>query len=255
MLLGKRIFIVGTGRSGTHFLCSAFQNEPDLHITVEDSRVFNLSVRHNFVTEDEAAFLFRKLIWRYNKIFFSTKFSRYLDKSHPNLWLVEKLLKIYPDAKFLCVQRGIFPTINSMLQHGRVLSWIENWKNFPIPNKFLGIGTVVSAEEYEHLSEIEKCALRCYVHIKEGLRLRELYPENFLIIRYEDFMLSPNFLKCSIREFADLVPDFSAFNESNVNKWRKYISKSDRNKTIKFLESLNVDSNPIISSYYQVDRN
>jgi hypothetical protein len=52
-----------------------------------------------------------------------------------------------------------------MLQHG-CADWGNRWKEYPLPNKFLGV-TEETAEEYDKLSTMEKCVWRYLSHRDE----------------------------------------------------------------------------------------
>jgi hypothetical protein len=68
----------------------------------------------------------------------------YLDKSHPNIWIADKIKEEFPEAKFVGIERNPFATVSSMLKHRGVMKWHRDWKSFPVPNRFLGIDGNIS---------------------------------------------------------------------------------------------------------------
>jgi hypothetical protein len=48
-----------------------------------------------------------------------------IEKSHPALWLTEKLAEALPDAIFVAIKRKLLPTVASMLKHRGTRKWVE----------------------------------------------------------------------------------------------------------------------------------
>ena len=46
----------------------------------------------------------------------AAKPKHYADKSHPNIWLIEHLVRAFPDALFVGTQRQPYATVASMLR-------------------------------------------------------------------------------------------------------------------------------------------
>ena len=62
------------------------------------------------------------------------------------------------------MERNPYATISSMLEHKGILVWQKNYKDFPLPNNFLGIKEEMISE-YENLPVESQCALRWKSHI------------------------------------------------------------------------------------------
>jgi hypothetical protein len=94
----------------------------------------------------------------------------YVDKSHPNIWLVEELAAVFPRSLFVGIQRDPYGAVSSMVKHKGVRTWCERWEGFPVPNRFLGI-TPANVETYRNLSLAGKCAMRWLSHAE---RMKEV---------------------------------------------------------------------------------
>ena len=96
----RPVFVIGTGRSGTHWLGYSLGNHPEVRATVEVEPMFGLSKRMalNPALEGE---LLGRLIKAYKWQLFKSSPRLYLDKSHPNIWIAEKLKKAFPQALFI----------------------------------------------------------------------------------------------------------------------------------------------------------
>jgi len=148
--------------------------------------------------------------------------SHLADKSHPALWISDELSEEFPLARFLGVRRQPLPTISSMLQHKGVLSWSKRWREFPVPNEFLGITKELEGV-YEGLSLVKKCVLRWAAHQRRLDKL-ERHPRA-LVVNYEDLGLKET--QNRIWGFLGLhQPDFyDRFRASSLTKWKTTLSK------------------------------
>lgn len=183
------VFIIGTGRSGTNWLAEIVQSHPDTVVTIETQPMFQLVTEMALVPESRPT-LMPRLVSAYARCIQENPGRVYVDKSHPNLWLVEELRCYFPSARFVGIERDPVACVASMLRHAGVKSWFERWREFPIPNRFLGI-TPELAERYEEMSLVGKCALRWRAHHEEMARVRSLIPDSFLFLSYEDLVGSP----------------------------------------------------------------
>lgn len=85
----RPVFVIGTGRFGTHWLGYALGNHPEVRATVEVEPMFGLSTRMALNPTLEGK-LFRRLVMAYRWQLFKSAPRLYLDKSHPNIWIAEK---------------------------------------------------------------------------------------------------------------------------------------------------------------------
>lgn len=180
------VFIIGTGRSGTHWLARSLVNHPELAVTLEvpprfgwsTSMALNPALRPHLQT---------KLI---RNLRFSTRRwapRRLCDKSHPNLWLAEALLAAFPQSTFLAIQREVYGTVASMIRMGPVRAWHDTWRQYPTPNPFLGISNTI-AERYDNLTLPEQCTLRWLAHRDRVQQLTPVLGEKMLVVSYEKLM-------------------------------------------------------------------
>ncbi|MEB3265094.1 MAG: sulfotransferase [Cyanobacteriota bacterium] len=180
------VFIIGTGRSGTHWLAEALIGHPELKVTLEVPPRFPWATAM-VLDPGLQPRLLPKLIRNYR--FAARRWAprRLVDKSHPNLWMAEALQAAFPQATFLAIQREAYATVASMIRMAPVKAWHDQWRRYPIPNPFLGISNT-TAERYDSLSLPEQCTLRWLAHRD---RLRQLVPllgEQLLVVAYETLM-------------------------------------------------------------------
>ncbi len=221
------VFIVATGRSGTHFLAEILSSDPRLRVLVEKQPYFRLSTAMALDPRKEKLLMpWLVLGYRYEA---ARSFGRRLiEKSHPNIWLAEKLAKAFPNSLFLGIQRDVYGTVASMLKHDGVLSWQQHWREFPVPNRFLGIDTQW-VDRYEQLSPAGRCALRWSAHQQRMSKLRDLLGSRLLVLEYEALVLHGEQQRADLQEFLDIENPFRPplpLKES-VNKWKSHLSARD----------------------------
>jgi hypothetical protein len=113
--------------------------------------------------------------------------TKYVDKSHPNLFNVPALLSYFPEAKFIGIYRNVFETVASMLTHGACANWGARYKELKFPNEFLGLD-VHNIERYESATLAGRCAFRWFSHYSKLLQLEAEYNDQFLLINYRDLI-------------------------------------------------------------------
>lgn len=178
-----KIFVIGTGRSGTHWLGHALERHPDIHAEIEAPPVFGWTVEMARRPERERD-LFPRLIAHY-RAYHALVAPRHLaDKSHPNIWLAEKIAGAIPEARFIGVRRKLFATVASMLRHPGVRHWVEVWDEDPRPDRFLGV-TDELLSAYRRMSVPARCAVRVVAHSRELERLAAPLGPALHVIDYE----------------------------------------------------------------------
>ncbi|ACA99497.1 MULTISPECIES: sulfotransferase family protein [Cyanophyceae] len=220
----RPIFIIGTGRSGTHWLGYSLENHPDIRATIEAKPMFNLSTRIALDPNLEEK-LIGRLIRSYKWQILASYPRRYLDKTHPNIWIAEKLKRAFPNAVFIGIERSPYATVSSMMNHKGVSAWHQRWKNFPLPNRFLGI-TPELANIYDEIPMAAKCALRWSAHHEQMQKLKEILGENILVIHYENFVVNPQEVILKLERFLNLsrpIP-MPNINVKSLDKWKKQLS-------------------------------
>lgn len=216
----RPIFVIGTGRSGTHWLGETLGTHPEIRATIEGKPIFDWSrdMAMNPATRPE---LMPKLIKAYGRQLLRSAPRHYLDKSHPNIWIAEDLLAAFPDALFLAIERNPFATVASMLKHKMVASWHQKWREFPIPNEFLGIDEE-TAKVYDSLPLPAQCALRWVSHRKRMQFLRGKLGASLHHIQYESFAANARGEMERLQKFLGLqhpiaVPDVKV---ESLAKWK-----------------------------------
>ena len=220
----KLIFVIGSGRSGTHLLGRTFENNKEVDALIEDSEFFHsitqLAVGLNKDTGD-----FQKILKKYERRFRKSKKGVILEKTHPNIWFVEEILEFFPQAKFIGIKRNVYATVASMLNHNGVLKWYEDLPQDRL-NPFLGIDQN-NKNFFEKFPLESKCALRWKSHKNRLEHLENKFPNNVLVIDYEDFYDSYPSLMRKMKIFlnVDFNLDSEPLNQSGKDKWKGSLSK------------------------------
>jgi hypothetical protein len=226
----RPVFVIGTGRSGTHWLGYSLVNHPEVYATIEKSPMFNLSTKMALNPGLEDA-LFGKLASAYEIELKNASGRIYLDKSHPNIWLAERLQKFFPGSLFLGIERNPYATVASMIKHKGVASWHSRWKNFPVPNRFLGISPEI-AETYDTLPLSSQCALRWLAHHNRMKHLANTLTNNLFLIYYEEFMKDTENTINKLKHFLHLEKSIKYPNirSESLNKWKTQLSHEQINQ-------------------------
>lgn len=220
----KYIFIVGTGRSGTHLLGRTLSNCDIVDDYIEDSKYFK-NITDLIVSPNRDNNKLISVLKDYHKYLSKSHSRIVLDKTHPNLWAFEEINRVFKNTYFIGIKRNIYATVNSMLNHEGVLKWYEKI-DLSKPNPFFGI-TDENKDIFSNIPVESKCALRCKSHFDEIDRLG-VNKQNFLSISYEDFYKSPSMLKSKINDFLYEELNFS-IESLNVNgniKWKKQLTEN-----------------------------
>jgi hypothetical protein len=181
----RPVFIIGTGRSGTHWLGQSLGNHPEVRATVEEQPMFDLATKMALNPALEKTH-FDKLVSAYKWQLLKSAPRLYLDKTHPNIWLAEKLKAAFRRALFVGIERNPYATVASMLKHEGVSAWHTRWREFPIPNRFLGI-TPELAKRYDTIPRAAQCAIRWLAHRDRMTALRLTLGSSLMVICYETF--------------------------------------------------------------------
>lgn len=178
-----QIFIVGTGRSGTHWIGHILDAHPDIRITIETPRIFRTATQAA-IRPKRRSMLLPVLRGMYIAQTIRSKPHHYADKSHPIIWYADQVAQWFPKAKFIGLDRTPFGTVASMLKHDHVSQWQQDWKRYGIPNDFLGV-TQENAADYETMNPAQRAALRWVSHSDQMKRLEAELGEKLLVINYE----------------------------------------------------------------------
>lgn len=165
----KAVFVVGTGRSGTHFtvrLLNGFSGAHDPLDGKENPRVLrdiaSAAIHHRIPSRATSAY-YRERLGGVQGVF--------LDQHHPNLFFVKHWADMFDGIVFMYPKRPTHQIVASMLRHKGVMNWYryaDNWRQrwlnrVPYPNRFLGLA---KADEISALPLHLLCAYRVIAHQK-----------------------------------------------------------------------------------------
>lgn len=97
--------------------------------------------------------------------------------------------------------------------------WQRRWREFPVPNRFLGI----TGGDYHSVPLAAQCAMRWLAHHR---RIEELRVRNLLVVCYEAFADDPAQTTRELQSFLGLqrlIPVPVVKTES-LHKWREQLS-------------------------------
>lgn len=223
------IFIIGTGRSGTHWLGWIMERSDELKVLIEQAPLFEWVLRAAMDPANDGH-LYDNVAARYRGESAMAGSLRLVDKSHPNIWLADQLAADFPKAQFIAITRDVFGTTASMLQHIGVRHWIEEWDRYPVPNRFLGI-TDENKAWYASLSLAERAAQRWLVHLKQMKRLEAQLGDKLLHLSYANLFQSPDEHAAEIAQFLNLKHPLQTpeVKSGSLEKWKDELSEEQIN--------------------------
>lgn len=177
------VFIIGTGRSGTHLLADVLAASPDHRVLVEKQPLFRWSTAMAMDPREEQT-LFPRWVRRMRLEQCAAWPKVVVDKSHPNIWITERLAAAFPRALFLGTRRSPHATVASMLDHGGFICSESRWRPLPLPNRLLGIDRD-HAESYAALSSVEQLTLRWVANERRFTAVRAMLGGRLLEVEYE----------------------------------------------------------------------
>src|SRR5699024_7799628 len=229
-------FIIGTGRSGTHWLGHILEESSEINVQIEDQPIFKW-VTQAAINKNKRKYLLPLIILYYYKYTFFSK-KHFVDKSHPNLWLADHLIRYIPKSYFIGIIRNPYATISSMLLHRGVLGWIKNWEDYPVPNEFLGIEKN-NTEQYSAMSLEEKCAMRWKAHKKMLEEIKNKYPGRTLIVNYDDLIENTGEEMARLNSFLEIDKKLPMPNVKveSKDKWKEKLTKDQIDNINKILSN------------------
>lgn len=225
------LFIIGTGRSGTHFLTKCLIGHKDIKDLMdgrENPRVFSLITNAAIDSRGSASQL-RVARRRYLKMARSVSPAWFVDQSHPNIWHAEHWTDVFPSCRFVGIIRNPYSVVSSMLQHRGVRRWVEQWENYPVPNRFLGI-TPDNVERYRTMTIAERCTLRWVAHYKRMQQLKDLLGARIHLVSFEQSCENPHAELAGVAQLAGIEPAFK-LPEINMATLTKYQSMAPADMT------------------------
>jgi hypothetical protein len=236
----KPIFIIGSGRSGTHLLARTFKHRADSTLIMEDKRVFK-SVSHYASGYNRNTIQMSDVVNSYSKILATVKTSFLVDKAHPNIWLCESLMAAYPQAKFIGIHRGILATVNSMLQHPDIMLWYERL-DLHTENPFLGI-TANNVNQFAKWPVEVQCACRVISHKLELDRLQKKYPKTIYVVEYNHFYSHQDETLNKLSAFLQLKTplQMEPLHADGLDKWKTELQPEQIERLIQFAKVQGVE--------------
>ncbi|HUG49087.1 MAG TPA: sulfotransferase [Candidatus Limnocylindria bacterium] len=244
-LSASPIFVIGTGRSGTNWVGNVLGAHPEIGASIERPRFFRLSVAMA-VDPRSRERLFKRLVRLYRYEAARVAPRHFADKSHPNIWFAELLAEEFPDALFVGVRRSVYGTVASMLKHQGVRRWLEEWRQYPLPNRFLGIGAA-DTDWYESLSLAGRGALRWVAHEQRFAELRPLLGSRLVEISYEELHRAPAESLRAVEEILELqtpIPE-PTVNRRSLGRWREELTPDQVQEIARVIELKLAGSNDV----------
>ncbi len=236
------IFIIGAGRSGTTVLGLLLSMHRDVGFLNEPKAMWHAihpggdvignyckeRGRHRFDSSDVTEEVRRNAHRLYGAYLFATRSKRVLDKSPELVFRVPFVREIFPDAKFLFLTRNGWDTCHSIVGWSKrkgvdVDGERHDWWGVDRQKWHLMVEELVKPDpgfqaiwpEIERFTDHQKMSLvEWIVTMREGLKQRDRYPKDVLLLRYEDLLSSPRRKLDELLEFLGLSPDDCFFRYS-----------------------------------------
>ena len=233
----RPIFIVGTGRSGTHFTCRCLHGFTHIFDPLSGKEKGDLlksiakAAIHHRAYPNTAVEYYKVIIQK------SGAESIFIDQHHPNLFFTGEIVKLFNQPIFLYPDRPLYQIVASMMNHSGVLNWYEYARKslkqvffgnqVPIPNQFLG---VFSHEDLTDLPLHKLCALRSISHrnranmlIKNGIDLRFINYERLVENQLNEFRRV--FSNSELKQMGDFYQAEES-ERSTVTKFKETLDES-----------------------------
>lgn len=176
----RGLFIIGTGRTGTHLLTSImreFSNVKAINNGKEDPDYLRELVRRELDGLPLGGRLEAALASRIKP----SRRRYYLDQHHPHLWFKEHLANVYPESVFIWPHRHVLQVVASMMEKTHITRWFEEAKarrsQIAFPSRFLGIRDPNELDLPIHVL----CTRRVISHYEEATRLSLSTPNTYKI--------------------------------------------------------------------------
>ena len=225
----KIIYIMGTGRSGTHLLGRTVSSHPLIEGHIEDPDYFhpavNIAVKQDISSQWYIGIQKYRLLRKYKSLIKQSSSDFILTKSHPVIWFSEYLMNKLDNALFIGIIRNQYQTVSSMLNHSGVQEWYSMLPQNK-PNRFLGI-TEENKSYFNDFPLESKCAYRWLSHKKELQRLQNVLKDRYLLFDYDDFVTHLDDHLQKISDFLNIENQFNpeALKTESLDKWRSYLTK------------------------------
>lgn len=221
----KKIFIVGCGRTGTHLMAQILDSHPDIKGGQENPVLLRQIT--NYAMGSCGPIALNSIVAQLEDNIKSVYPSTYLDKHHPNLWLLPEINQQFSDVKFIAMKRSAYATIASMISHPGVTDHTKRWSPDSPDNRFLG---TFAGTQYDTLTLAQKHALRYAAHMKRINSDVRYSDADIMPVVYEDLVTSPKETVAKVADFVGYDPgDFEVpyMDKSTTYKWRRVLTVQD----------------------------
>ena len=217
------IFVVGSGRTGTHFLTRALLQNPEIVDPFngrENKALFKsntMAAFENRKTPPAGARLFYKVAERIRR-------KQFIDQTHPNLFFGDWILQELPSAKMLFPIRDTRQTVASMIAHPSVSGWYQRLEEFPFPNQAFGL---LARSELDQMSITEKCALRVVTTRNYGYKLAERASGRLMTVDYDRLVTDEETVLSEVFDFVGVSRKDNlsgTAKPSSLTKWQEQLS-------------------------------
>ena len=223
----KLIFIGGCGRSGTTWLGDSLSEPQNITLISEKQNIFSRSRLTALNQTLEVEFMPSIIRYYKNKVSIADESNIFVDKSHTNIWFLEELISNIEFSSAILIYRNPYDTVSSMLKHKGVKQPMLEWYKYPIPNRFLGVGHIVSTSEYMKMSLISRCVIRWIAHYERLKELESLQSNKIVIVKYEEFT-KKTLIKKRIKKVIDGEFDFKTFSTDSICKYKESLTNQQK---------------------------
>ena len=199
----KLVFIGGMGRSGTHYLGRILGEHPETILRLESKFTFNAITQYVVFNHLKH----RILVWvalAYLKIMSMLTGKMIIEKTHPAIWMKDKVDRISPEAKWICVVRDPYQAIASMKKHAGVQKWYER-VNLNERNDFLGINAH-NVNQFASLSLVQKGVYKWIAHMEQMERIQLESPDRVMVVQFDELVQKQAHTLRSVFDFLNLSP-------------------------------------------------
>jgi hypothetical protein len=224
------LFVVGTGRSGTHFVTDCLiksRDVTDLTRGRENRWLFDEVAA--IATGRRPATDVRDVIRKYRLMRLVAPTKVLVDQSHSSLWFSDEVAAAIPRSRFVAMVRDPRAVVASMLQHDGVRRRTEEWRAYPFPNPFLGVDEE-NCDDFERASLAGKCAYRWVAHIERTAVLLDRHPQRTTVVAYEQLVTDPLRQMERVLDPVDANPaEVGAYRArpASLDKWRQQLDAAE----------------------------
>jgi hypothetical protein len=221
------IFVLGTGRSGTHWIAHILDSHPAIRTTIEHPPIFDLATQAALHPRRRAEIL-PALRALYRDEERRSRPQHHADKSHPVIWYADTVADWFFDARFVAIERSPYGTVASMLRHGGILWWQHDWERYGFPNPFLGVDAS-NVDDYARASPARRAAWRWLSHHRQLERLRAELAGRLLVLDYETMVADHRERTSRLWGFLDLTDaeDGPGPDRTSLDAWRDQLTHDE----------------------------